>query len=128
MTTEAVAGTKRVLLMIFGYLLSSSTQSKRGKLSAPHFGPPAPTEDFRRRLGTLFAIGKTEANRRAQSHGLRKKSMVHRERWRGANGPPRKAEGSHRKNRQTRNPKNSGAGTAALFIIGSLKHQKVPNM
>ncbi|OWM77015.1 hypothetical protein CDL15_Pgr010103 [Punica granatum] len=43
-------------------------------------------------------------------------------------GPPRKAEESHQKNRQTRNPENDGAGTVALFITESLKHRKVPNM
>ncbi|PKI67228.1 hypothetical protein CRG98_012369 [Punica granatum] len=53
-------------------------------LSAPHFGPPTPTEDFRPKLGTLFTIGKPEANMRAQGHGLREKSMVHREKRRRA--------------------------------------------
>ncbi|OWM72547.1 hypothetical protein CDL15_Pgr005016 [Punica granatum] len=42
--------------------------AEAGRLSAPHFGPPAPTEDFRPKLGTLFTIGKSEANVRAQSH------------------------------------------------------------
>ncbi|OWM65142.1 hypothetical protein CDL15_Pgr008729 [Punica granatum] len=109
--------TKRVPLMIFGYLLSSSTQPKRGKLSAPHFGPPAPTEDFRPKLRTLFTIGKPEASRRAQSHGLRKKSLVHRERRRRA----------IRVNRQ-RTPKTAETGTVALFIIGLPILQKVSNM
>ncbi|OWM84361.1 hypothetical protein CDL15_Pgr021930 [Punica granatum] len=43
-------------------------------------------------------------------------------------GSIRKAEESSRKNLQTKNPENDGAGTVALFITESPKHQKVPNM
>ncbi|OWM68450.1 hypothetical protein CDL15_Pgr026994 [Punica granatum] len=38
-------GPSGVLLIIFGCILYPSTQPKRGKLSAPHFSPPAPTEN-----------------------------------------------------------------------------------
>ncbi|PKI68863.1 hypothetical protein CRG98_010718 [Punica granatum] len=38
-------GPNGVFLIVFGCILYPSTQSKSGKLSAPHFGPPALTEN-----------------------------------------------------------------------------------
>ncbi|OWM86319.1 hypothetical protein CDL15_Pgr020627 [Punica granatum] len=82
-------------------------------LSAPHFGPPAPTEDFRPKLGTLFTIREPEANMRAQSHGLREKSKVHRERRRRA---VRRAN-----NKESRKRRSWHCGTIHHRITGASK-------
>ncbi|PKI78542.1 hypothetical protein CRG98_001049 [Punica granatum] len=87
-------------------------------LSAPHFGPPAPTEDFRPKLGTLFTIREPEANMRAQSHGLREKSKVHRERRRRA---VRRAN-----NKESRKRRSWHCGTIHHRITGASKGTQGP--
>ncbi|OWM77823.1 hypothetical protein CDL15_Pgr021986 [Punica granatum] len=95
-----------------------SNSSISASLSAPHFGPPgSSTRIPNQRSGYYSSPGN---QRRTCGHRVmndRRKA-----------GSTRKAEENRQKNRQTRNPENSGAGTMALFITESLKHRKVPNM
>ncbi|PKI60244.1 hypothetical protein CRG98_019364 [Punica granatum] len=89
-------------------------QPKRGKLSAPHFGPPAShTRISDRGPGHYSSPGN---QRQVGEHGV----MSNRRRARSTE----KSEESHRKNERIRNPRNDGADTVALFIIESLKHRK----
>ncbi|OWM91131.1 hypothetical protein CDL15_Pgr010161 [Punica granatum] len=93
-------------------------QPKRGKLSAPHFGPPASYMRIPDQGPGYYS-----------SPGNRRRTCGHRVmNDRGRAGSIGKAEESNRKNLQAKNPENSGAGTVALFITESLKHRKVPNM
>ncbi|PKI71970.1 hypothetical protein CRG98_007653 [Punica granatum] len=82
-------------------------------LSASHFGPLAPIENARLKLGSLFTIGPTEANTQAREQGPQKKAKI-----------AIKAQRGNRKSRQTTSPKITEAGIVALFIIGSLDRQK----
>ncbi|PKI59371.1 hypothetical protein CRG98_020239 [Punica granatum] len=50
---EQLPGSSGVLLIIFGCILYPSTRPKSGKLSAPHFGPLAPTENPRPKRVTI---------------------------------------------------------------------------
>ncbi|OWM76797.1 hypothetical protein CDL15_Pgr021189 [Punica granatum] len=90
-------------------------QPKRGKLSAPHFGPPV---SYTRIPDQSPGYYSSPGNRRRTcGHG----DTNNRRRA----GSIRKAEESSRKNLQAKNPENSGVGTVALFITESLKHRKV---
>ncbi|OWM84264.1 hypothetical protein CDL15_Pgr011649 [Punica granatum] len=93
-------------------------QPKRGKLSAPHFGPPASYMRIPDQSPGYYSSPGNQ--RRTCGHGV----MNNRRR----DGSIRKVEESSRKNLRAKNPEKSGAGTAALFITESLKHRKVPNV
>ncbi|OWM76455.1 hypothetical protein CDL15_Pgr016730 [Punica granatum] len=87
-------------------------------LSAPHFGPPASYTRIPDQSPGYYS-----------SPDDQWRTCEHRDmNYKRKAGCTKKAEESRQKNRQTRNPENSGAGTVALFIIESLKHRKVPNM
>ncbi|OWM72676.1 hypothetical protein CDL15_Pgr004926 [Punica granatum] len=93
-------------------------QPKRGKLSAPHFGPPAShTRIPDRSPGHYSSPGN---QRQICGHGV----MSNRRRARSL----RKAKESFRKNERTKNPENGRAGTVALFFNESPKHRKVSDM
>ncbi|PKI48953.1 hypothetical protein CRG98_030651 [Punica granatum] len=92
-------------------------QPKRGKLSAPHFGPPASYTRIPHQSSGYYSSPGNQ--RRTRGHG----DTNNRRRA----GSIRKAEESNRKSLQAKSPENSGAGTTALFIIGSLKHRKGPS-
>ncbi|PKI48818.1 hypothetical protein CRG98_030795, partial [Punica granatum] len=81
---------------------------------SPHFGPPAShTRISDRGPGHYSSPGN---QRQVGEHGV----MSNRRRARSTE----KREESHRKNERTRNPRNDGANTVALFIIESPKHRK----
>ncbi|OWM63178.1 hypothetical protein CDL15_Pgr009403 [Punica granatum] len=82
-------------------------QPKRGKLSVPHFGPPASYMRIPDQSPGYYSS--PDDQRRTCGH----RDMNYRRKA----GCTKKAEESRQKNRQTRNPKNSGAGNVALFII-----------
>ncbi|PKI36103.1 hypothetical protein CRG98_043505 [Punica granatum] len=85
-----------------------------GKLSAPHFGPPAP---YTRIPGQSPDYYSSLDNRRlACGHG----TMKYR---RGAWSTKKTGE-NNKKGKQTTSPEAIGVGTAALFITESPKHRK----
>ncbi|OWM80567.1 hypothetical protein CDL15_Pgr016480 [Punica granatum] len=117
-------------------------QPKRGKLSAPHFGPPASyTRIFDQGPGYYSS---PEDQRRTCGHGIMKYG---KETWstektgesnqKGKQATNLRATGagtvalfmeSNQKGKQATNLRATGAGTAAIFITESPKHRKVPNM
>ncbi|OWM87136.1 hypothetical protein CDL15_Pgr024026 [Punica granatum] len=93
-------------------------QPKRGKLSAPHSGPPASrTRIPDRSSGHYSSPGNQGANRQARGHEQREKSWA-----------TEKDEGKPLEERTNKEPRNGGAGIVALFITESPKYRKVPNM
>ncbi|PKI59352.1 hypothetical protein CRG98_020256 [Punica granatum] len=88
-------------------------QPKRGKQSAPHFGPPAPTKDSQPKLGLLFMARQSEANARTWEHGLQKRSKV----------PPKGSEGQSKGeiNNDPRNNRIWPCGTIHRRITGASK-------
>ncbi|OWM89114.1 hypothetical protein CDL15_Pgr026277 [Punica granatum] len=87
-------------------------QPKRGKLSAPHFGPPVSYTRIPDQSPGYYS-----------SPGHRRRTCGHGDtNNRRRAGSIRKAEESNRKNLQAKNPENSGVGTVALLITESLKH------
>ncbi|PKI56239.1 hypothetical protein CRG98_023370 [Punica granatum] len=91
-------------------------QPKRGKLSAPHFGPPASYMRIPDQSPGYYSSPGNQ--RRTCGHGV----MNNRRR----DGSIRKAEESSRKGKQATNLRATGAGTTVLFITESSKHQKAP--
>ncbi|OWM74519.1 hypothetical protein CDL15_Pgr005098 [Punica granatum] len=93
-------------------------QPKRGKLSAPHSGPPAShTRIPDRSSGHYSSPGN---QRQIGGHGVMSNGRKA--------GSLKKVEESSRRNLQAKNLENSRAGTVALFTTESPKHRKVPNM
>ncbi|OWM89016.1 hypothetical protein CDL15_Pgr016400 [Punica granatum] len=93
-------------------------QSQLSTLSAPHFGSSASYTRIPDQSSGCYSSPGNQ--RQIGEHGVMNNE---RRAW-----SLRKAKESHRKNLQAKDPENSGAGTAALFITESLKHRKVPNM
>ncbi|PKI61730.1 hypothetical protein CRG98_017874 [Punica granatum] len=89
-------------------------QPKRGKLSAPHFGPPAShTRTPDQSPGYYSSPSNRRRTRGHEDTNNRRRA-----------GSIRKAEESSRKSLQAKSPENNGVGTVALFITESLKHRK----
>ncbi|OWM77054.1 hypothetical protein CDL15_Pgr002577 [Punica granatum] len=118
MTTEAVAGTKKGAFHDLWLPPPIEHATKEGQaVSTPFWstgsngGLPTKAQDTIHHPAIKGERAVTEPRAIGEEHG-----------------PPRKAEESHQKNLQARNPENNGVGTVALFITESPKHRKVPNM
>ncbi|OWM83576.1 hypothetical protein CDL15_Pgr006597 [Punica granatum] len=118
-TTEAVAETKKGCLS-----WSSATSSNR---ACNQRGASCQHPILARRLSTRgFPI---EARGIIHHLTIRGKyASTGHEQWEEEHGLPRRVEESSQKNERTRNPRDSGTDTEALFITESPKHRKVPNI
>ncbi|OWM76814.1 hypothetical protein CDL15_Pgr017207 [Punica granatum] len=76
-------------------------------LSAPHFGPPAPTKDSWPKLELLFMARQSEANARTWEHGLQKRSKV----------PPKGSEG------QSKGEMDDDSRSNSSWHCGTIHHR-----